>query len=233
MIPLAPNNAAVSVRDAAAGEVERTRRHVAIVAFGPTAPLVASVRDDPEWEIWGMNDGNHHPAMYDAEGRLRADRWFELHEMHAQGPSDWDWLARCPVPVYIPPQVYPDPRIPQAVRLPIERLEAYHPQIQPFWACTFSYMIALAMLEGFEAIGLFGFEFGSAREWVVERPNVLWWAGFASGRGHQIVIPAGSTLLHHPHRYGLEYDAEAVWTDRRVARLLHYWLEPVTPRVRG
>lgn len=232
VIPLAPHRVAVPVVDAASATLTRTRRHVAIVAFGPTADRVDAIRDDPDWEIWGMNDGHRHPLYRD--GVLCADRWFELHEMHAQDASDWRWLGRCPVPVYIPPQAYPDLRIPQAVRFPLERIEhTYVQAMQPFWACSFAYMIALAMLEGFEAIGLFGFEFGSPREIIAERANVLFWAGLAAGRGHPLVIPPDSTLVQHPHRYGLEYDAEAVWTDRQVATWLRRWMQPLTPRARG
>jgi len=229
---LAPNNAHVHVTDAATATLTRTRPHVAIVAFGPTADRVSLFRDDPDWEIWGMNDGHRH-VLYQGDV-LRADRWFELHEMHAQDESDWRWLGSCPVPVYVPPHAYPDPRIPHAVRYPIERIEAtYAAALQPFWACSFSYMIALALAEGFETIGLFGFEFGSPREWIVERANVLFWAGLAAGRGVTLVVPPESTLFRHPYRYGIEYDPEAVWTDRRVAGLLHTWMAPLTPRARG
>ncbi len=71
-------------------------------------------------------------------------------------------------------------------------------------------VIALAVEEGFGEIGLFGVDLnlGTARERTLERLCVLWWLGYAEGKGITVTIPAKSSLLLHPRRYGYEYKEE-------------------------
>lgn len=254
---LSPYNAGLEILDAHGGGVHPSRRtKVAIVAFGPTWTAVQAVQTDPDWEIWGLNCGYRHPSMYHEavidqgavvgyqlaihppqtaernssltfRREFRCDRWFEIHEMRVQPADDLEWLTRCPIPVYLHEL---DPRVPNGVRLPIERLEAMVPGLPPTWASTFAYQVAMAMLEGFETIALYGCDFSSPREWLCERPNLLFWVGLAMGRGIEVQIPAESTLLAHPYRYGLEYDREAIWSDQRVASAVHDWLPALAPR---
>ena len=74
-------------------------------------------------------------------------------------------------------------------------------------------VIALAVEEGFGEIGLFGVDLnlGTARERTLERLCVLWWLGYAEGKGITVTIPKQSDLLLHPLRYGYEYWEEIEW----------------------
>lgn len=218
---LSPHNARMDIVDAASAKVimavgEPPRRKVAIVGAGlgkQEAPY-----DDPEWEVWALNVC----GAWDAQGRLRADRWFEMHEMHAQSEDDWAWIRKCPVPLYVVPQAFAGPglvhrcvgqdrvleAVPNAVRYPLEVVEEL---AGPYWACTFAYQIALALWEGAATdIGLYGVElaWGTERERTVEWANTSWWAGYAEGRGVRIHLPAASMLGRHLARYGVEYDQE-------------------------
>lgn len=51
---------------------KRTRDKVAFVGFSETSRHLAPF-DDPEWEIWGLNEEYNYPWM------KRFDRWFQLH----------------------------------------------------------------------------------------------------------------------------------------------------------
>lgn len=223
MIVLSPHNCPMQIVDAQHGLVKAVgerRKKVIISAFGPSLSALRQFHDDPTWEIWGLNNGYRNPAYYDAERRMRVDLWFDLHEMHAQPDDDMRWLMSCPMPVYIPEL---DSRIPNGVRFPVERCEQLINLPGPFWACSFSYMIALAIVEGFSEIALLGLEWYSPREWLFERPNVSFWAGFAAGRGVTLHLPTDTEFVWHPHRYGLEYDAEKLWCEQQVHALRTFW----------
>ena len=176
------------------------RPNVAIIGAGPLrseAPL-----SDTNWEVWGLNA----VPVVDAEGRFRADRWFEMHQHHAQSADDLRWIRACPVPLYVPDDLLMA-ETPRAVRYPLAHIEE---TLGAYWACTFAYQIALAIDTGFERIGLYGVElmFGDERERTVELACVSWWLGFAEGKGIDIALPDRSPLCRHPARYGIEYDEE-------------------------
>lgn len=158
--------------------------------------------DDPEWTVWALN----LVAPYDKAGRVRADAWFDLHQKVAQTEDDLRWIAKCPVPIYLPDDLLS--QSPNALRFPVDKLEREFKV--SYWACTFAYQIALAMHHGFTTIGLFGVElaYGPERECTVEWANTSFWIGMAVAKGIKIMTPPQSRLGTHPFRYGLEYEEE-------------------------
>lgn len=182
------------------------RKAVAIVgtSMDPrTAPL-----NDPTVDIWGMN--RSHPWFKDAVGRFRADLWFDLHDMSAQEQEDMDWFAACPVPVLLPEA---DTRFPQTRSFPdIDVLLGITGGLD-YFACSMSYMVALAMGMGYRHIHIHGCDCVVGRELLVERASLSYWAGYAQGKGHRVTIAGDPTwrLLHHPARYGFDY-----WTEKNA-----------------
>lgn len=157
--------------------------------------------DDPEWDVWALN----LVVPRDSQSRLRADMWFDIHQRVAQSDDDMRWLALCPFPLIVPDDlVFVNPK---AQRYPIEKIEAV---FGGYWACTFAYQIALALVGGYTDIGLYGVElaWGTARERTVEWACVSYWVGRAEERGVTIHLPNNSTLGCHVGRYGLEYKEE-------------------------
>jgi hypothetical protein len=232
-------NAVMEVIDANAGIVRSVpqRTKVIIIAAGSSKWEHLDLLEDPSYEVWGCNA----IPVTDRAGRFRADRWFELHPIEAQTDEEMVWIRNCPKPFYMfMPRVqgemtpweasifnakdeqagrdgrnFIDPRTcgltETLVRYPMDR--ACH--INSFFACTFGYQIALAMMEGFEEIALLGCDLanGTQRERSLERACVMWWAGYAQGRGTKIWIPPKSTLDKHPYLYGASY-----WTEARFGR---------------
>ena len=200
---LSPHNASMEVIKGAITHVGERRRRVAITGAGK------SLRDlpwhDDTWEIWGIN--NFWNAMRDPEGRLRADRWFELHPptTDIQDPHDMTWLRACPVPIYT---TEPFPANPLAVVFPVGELARVY---RDYFSCTFAYQIALAIHEGFEELAIHGLElaYGTQREATVERACVDWWLGYAEGRGMRVSVPEGDHVAKHWARYGFDYWTEA------------------------
>lgn len=196
------------------------RDTVAIFGGGTTLKLMPW--DDPTIEIWALN--NFWNRCRDSAGHLRADRWWEMHQItpdasgrHAgepiQDPHDLDWIRTCPVPLYT---VEPVPENPMAIRWPVERMAAKY---RDFYSCTFAYQICQAIDEGFAEIQVYGLDLwnGTQRETTVERAAVSYWLGVAEGKGIRVVIPtpddphdlAGKFTLGHWGRYGYEYWDEA------------------------
>lgn len=158
--------------------------------------------DSEDWTVWALN---LVPPM-DSRGRVRADAWFDLHQRCAQTDDDLRWIAKCPVPIYVPDDLADHGD--NTMRFPHEMVEQAFGA--SYFTCTFAYQIALAMLCGFEEIGLFGVElrYGSRREMTVEWACTSWWMGMAHANGIKLTVPRGSWLGGHPARYGLEYDRE-------------------------
>lgn len=211
------------------------RTSVAIVGFeeqnGRTAPY-----DNQEWEIWGFNMANRLGFMRDDEGLFRADRWFDLHEVHAQSEKDLAWIHTCPVPIVLTHQIGLNPR--QRI-LDLEAIEhgilsRYGRIIRcNYFASSFAYALALAISEGFTTIGLFGVSLNWGRERVVERGNLEYWIGIAEGLGIEIVIGERSSLLTHPGLYGIEYDRERDGVINLCAELVRQLLQSpsIAPRL--
>jgi hypothetical protein len=219
---LSPHRAHLQIVD---GRVMSDRKKVVIAAFASTADTTTLFAEDPTWEIWCLNNGYELPHYYDAEGRFRADRHFEMHPVNVQPANDLNWLHACPVPLYVLDLNDPVPGgySPNAVQFPLAECERAFPMPSPYWASTFAYQITLAMLEGFTEIALLGMDFGTPREWLFERPNLLYWTGYAAGRGVRIIWPQASTLFQHGARYGYEYQPEVDWCQQGVDYLFNAW----------
>lgn len=185
--------------------------------------------DDPSFELWGIN--NFWNTMRDSQGRLRADRWWEMHQIYPdshgiemgraiQDQNDMAWLRECPVPLYTTEPF--DTVNPRALVWPIEH---YARKYRDYFSCTFAMQIVHAFDEGFEELHVYGLEllYGTKREATVESSCVNYWLGYVEGRGMKVVIPAYRSgekqfLLNHPYRYGHQY-----WLERR-------WVEQYTDR---
>jgi hypothetical protein len=178
------------------------KRKVSIVGFEqalvPTAPM-----DDPAYEIWGLNHANRLGFMVDSRGRFRADRWFDLHQRHAQSDLDMIWIDQCPIPIYLTDQFTSNPR---ARVYPIDDVVAYFGH--EYFCSSFAYMLTYAAMLGFDEIRLDGVNLSYGRERLCERANLEFWIGLLRGMEYNIVIPASSTLLTHPARYGFDYTKE-------------------------
>ncbi len=159
--------------------------------------------DNPDWDVWAINVV---PPL-DSQTRLRCDLWFDLHQRKAQSPKDLQWIARCPVPIYLPPDLADASE--NYVQFPLDEIEEYFKC--RYWSCTFAYQIALALYQGhYTDIGLYGMElaWGGPRERTVEWACVAYWLGRAQERGVKVHVPKRSLLGQHFARYGFEYDRE-------------------------
>lgn len=179
-------------------KVNPRRKKVAFVGFASNS-LHMVPWEDPEFELWGMNQGA-------ANFKRQADRWFEMHLPEAtpdiRDPNYMQWLKDLQIPVYM---VETYPYAPTGLRYPIERAIAYAGR--DYFMSSVAFMCALAGMEDFEEIHLYGINLAIGDEYFYEKPNAEWWLGKLEALGKKIYIPRASSLLKQQKRYGYEIDA--------------------------
>jgi hypothetical protein len=197
---------------------------------------------DPDVEIWTLNDG------YLAEGFQRTDRHFDLHppnkfffapepppgqkpmifshqipEGHYVRPSTHlDWLATQACPVYLHPDhatLYPPSATwPSARAFPKADLEAHFGR---YFTSSPSWMLALAIVEGYTDIEIYGIHLSTESEYIEQRPGFEYLIGCVLGAGKQTItteqglrryqtahgsvsLPDASPVLSAKYQYAFE-----------------------------
>jgi len=166
-----------------------------------SSSLVDAPWTDPSWEFWGHASSR---LYY----RYQMDRYFDLHP-----PACWTrggkksaaypkWLARNTVPIYMQ-EKYPE--VPASVAYPKGRILLEFADARGYFTNHVAWMIALALMEGVDTIGLFGVNYSTESEYMRQRGSAEYWLGRASGRGVRVVLPEQCTLLREPALlYGYE-----------------------------
>lgn len=193
----------------------RTRKKVAIVGFAPSSMTdVRSLFNDPDFEIWGLNQlymvFPHLPKF--------ATRWFQIHNKQAYNQAVRDhnhhaWLAaptwvdpqtgqrfpvEHPLPVYMQEQI---PDVPSSVPFPVAAIMR---RLGDYFTNSISWMLALAICEGFEAIHIYGVDMAQDEEYSEQRPSCEYFIGLARGKGIDVFIPAHSDLCKTMWLYPFE-----------------------------
>lgn len=193
------------------------RTKVALVGFAKSykdAPY-----DDPTWEIWGINELWKYLHRW--------DRWFELHKRDVfahEGNRDQAahvaWLQQQGPerPIYMLEQ---SADIPASVPYPLQAMaERFFPgQPRAYFTSTISYMLALAIAEGFDEIALYGIDLASDIEYAQQRAAAEYLIGVARGMGRTVTIAPGSALLKCEGLYG--YDQKLNEKDRPLTVAWH------------
>ena len=172
------------------------KKKIAIVGYTPSR--VQAPYDDPEWEIWGLN------TLYEFDDVPRYDRWFEIHS-YGWSPSRDKKIKKVReafksgnTPLYMQEV---DPDIPNSRRYPVEKARE---MFGDYFTNSVSYMIALAIMEGAEEIGIYGIDMATDSEFGYQKPSCEYFIGIARGRGIKVHIPHESDLLKTRFQYGYE-----------------------------
>lgn len=185
---------------------KRVTDKVAIVAFSRTTRHMAPF-DDPEWEIWGLNE------EYRFEWMKNWDRWFQIHpedDFRRKGnpndPYHEAWLKRQKplgepkaFPIYM--QAHFEDIAP-SYEFPIDKIE--EDLGINYYCSSISYMLGMAAWMGYSTVGLFGVEMASDTEYRYQRPNGEFWLGYMIGKGVKIILPEEANLLRG-QRYGFDW----------------------------
>lgn len=172
-------------------------RKIAIVAKAGTSSLAPW--HDMGWEIWGM------PWI----SYPRVDLYFDMHEQEIYDTSDskdlyWknnEWIEKLDgKPIYCPESR----NLPNSKKYPLEEISKSLPIF--YLENTIAYMMALAIHEKVDVIGLWGVHMRGQHEYEEERPSITYLTGLAQGRGIEVYIPPGNPLfasVWEQGRYGV------------------------------
>lgn len=193
-------------------QVAATPKKVAIVGFTPTrtqAPFA-----DRDFEIWALN------ALYKYPDVPRASRWFDLHALDIIPPDRLAAYAGMPCPVFLQDKT---PKVPNSVKFPAEKLRS---RFGGYWTNSISWMVGLALLEGFTEIHIYGVDMAQDTEYRHQRNNLEYFLGMARGMGVTVYVPPTSDLLMATHEYGYG-------SDGGLRRKLKERREELAKRVQG
>lgn len=199
----------------------RSEKKVAIVG-GATSRRHAPYKDET-WDIWAFS------SLRLATPRIT--RWFEMHapgdlatQLTRSTPTRRSYreyvrfLRRLPCPVYVQRRMR---LLPQSVQYPLTTA------LNTFGRCfssTAAYMIALAIIEGYDVIGVWGIHLTAKSVYARQRPGVEYLLGVARQRGIDVYLPPGSTLRVPEHPvlprtdvlYGYDWRSSRAWWRRTV-----------------
>ena len=199
-------------------KVEKMRK-VAIIGCADSrryAPV-----HEPGWEFWGVNN------LYLTMPGVAWSRWFELHGFSEGANGVWlrrgspdfrgrpvnQYLAELDglgVPVYMQKEI---PAVRRSVEYPLRKVLEVK-EFANYFTNTISYEIALAIMEGFQTIGIWGVDMAVAspileqNEYSHQRPSCEYFIGLARGKGIEVIIPDSCDLLKTRFLYAFEEDKE-------------------------
>jgi hypothetical protein len=155
---------------------------------------------DPQAERWGFNR-----LMFSRFAGQFDDwhRWFDLHSTeHIQKhrPDAYRWYQQQRKPIY---RWEPDSALPSGCVYPRERVSD---ATERNFACSLSWLLALAIAEKFEHIDIFWCPFdGTDNRHVEQVRSASYWIGRARGAGRIVTIHGDSALNPTGPLYGCEY----------------------------
>lgn len=175
-------------------------RKIAIVGSSMSSCDLAPFADE-SWEIWGLA----------WRGLPRATRLFEIHNPARwpkyEGPDYLDRLKALTVPLYVRA---PIEGLPDAKLYPIEAVAnhfALADRNADIFTSSIAYLLALAIYEAPDRIGIWGVDMNAEEEWSYQRPATEFLVGVALGQGIAVEIAPQSSLCRANFVYGA--DAEA------------------------
>ena len=207
-------------------------KRCAIVGFASSSRDLAPF-DDPSWEIWSLNH---------AYGWIkRWDVWFEMHAYEhfrrdlpregqiQSGNGHYEWLKSQPGPedpkykrIYMQ-RHFED--IPASTPFPRAEFNAYIAKefgSEPdYLTSSISQMLAVAIYEGYEEIGLYGIDMLNEDEYYYQRAGAEYLIGLARGMGIKVIVPQESALCKASYVYGFSEPPDATIGKQRINHAKH------------
>lgn len=187
---------------------DRPIRKIAVCGSAASSVGFAPYQD-PEWEIWSCSPAN--------KGQPRVDVWFELHNPDVkirEGLTEWlDWLKQQPI-VYMQ-KPYPGYRGARIYPLK-DIVEKYGPY---WWTSQLAFMLALAIEQKPDTIGIFGVDMAATSEYNQQRvacQHLVY--HLLKDTNIKLVVPPESDILEHAPFYGY-CESSRMWRKQHAREL--------------
>lgn len=148
---------------------------VAIVGLSQSSRHLAPWKS-PEWELWGL--------AWDTE-RYSFHRTFEMHDR-----ADLERFYGDRLEPYLEKASYCS----NLVTVENYPFDDVAQSVGDYWNSSIGYMLALAIHEKADEIGIYGVDMAGDDEYAYQRPNCEYLIGLARGRGIKVHIPEISPL---------------------------------------
>lgn len=213
----------------------KTDKKIAIVGCSQSKSLAPF--DNPDFEIWGVN--NLYPHI------KRATRWFEIHQITKEGDHFYrrgdrkfrgqevddyleqlgKWAVEQNCDVYMQQKM---DIIPTSKEYPIQKMID---TFGGYFTNSVSYMIAMAILENYKEIHVYGVDMAVDTEYGWQRPSCEYFLGVAVGRGIVVHIPSEADLLKTRFLYGFQEPQKTAW-DKKL-KMMEQTMKEKEARING
>jgi hypothetical protein len=201
-------------------------KSVAIVGGGPTRKQAPW--SDLAWDIWTFNEAMSKTAQ-------RSEAVFQIHDPGVyrtmlSAPEHWPWLQKYHgIKIYMQKV---DPLVPDSIEYPLDELKQLlshcvqkgknSRELTPveIETSTVCYAIALAILQNYSRIKIYGVEMIHTEEYRYQREGYAFWVGYAAGRGIDVEIYGSDSIFQRP-LYGYEIVKEFQTMQFTIAERLH------------
>ena len=158
-----------------------------------------------EFEIWAIA----HACL--GEPLPRVDRIFEIHKWDEAikwgSPQAWAMFPN--VPVYIQEKRVD---VPHSIAFPFDDIAAkfniFPDRKEANMSNSISWMVALAIAEGFEEIHIYGVNMSHHTEYGTQKPSCEYYMGLAKGMGIAVYVPPESDLMKSYFLYGKDEEQQ-------------------------
>ena len=186
---------------------------VAIVGSHPSARKSAPW-DDYSIPIWVLNDAGQKAPRCNAVIQLHDVSVYSDPLNYEPRPTGafakasetfWEWMQRRRgVPIYMQDV---DPRVPDSVKYPLDdvfgelwNVEQGHRDLRPlrYLTSSASAAIALALYQGYDELHIYGIENALDSEYRKQQEGLMFWQGYAAGRGVTLKIHCQDKVFRAP-----------------------------------
>jgi len=167
-----------------------------IAVIGTCDSYAGAPFSDPSWEIWGVGTKRKHVT--------RADKWFEIHALDCETKEFQDeWRKH--LKEYFKGDgteivmLFPEPDLGNVTLFPAEKIAKKYGTF--FLTSTFAWMMALAIEEGADEIGVYGCDMEYGEEYKEQRAGVRHFIDLARVLGIKVTRPLDSGIAFEPVPY--------------------------------
>ena len=173
----------------------KKKKKVALLGTVPHKMKAFVSRQDynpEEFEIWAIA----HACL--GEPIPRCDRIFEIHKWDEaiKWGSQQAWAMFPNVPVFIQ-EARAD--VPHSIAFPFDEIakkfNLFPDRTEANMSNSISWMIAMAIVEGYEEIHIYGVNMSHHTEYGTQKPSCEYYMGLAKGMGITIYVPPESDLM--------------------------------------